>query len=220
MVKYMKIVSKIFGLLLFSFLSLKGQGDLRENASSSNNKLGFSSGICYDFIPVFFEDNVTPVFSSGALAQYGITLKANYVLVHSNDIASISAASGMHFDFLFSNLGFGTLLRLPLYALARIGNHATPFNDQPVGLGLGAGFAANYLLQPYLDFNGFRDKISQLYLAPTVIAEINWKSRRTGNNGLQFYYNPMNAKGYLSATAVNPIPIRIGGFGIGLFYSF
>ncbi|GIV44383.1 MAG: hypothetical protein KatS3mg035_1506 [Bacteroidia bacterium] len=73
------------------------------------------------------------------------------------------------FDFLFSNLGFGTLLRLPVYGLFRVGNNATPFNDQVIGLGLGAGLALNYLLQPYVDFSGRRDKISQVYAAPTII---------------------------------------------------
>ncbi len=217
-------MKNIFLWLAFCFYLntsvVNAQGDLRENNPSGSNKFSFSTGICYDFIPVFLDDNVTPVFSDGALAQYGIALKGNYVLMHSNDVISLSGASAFHFDFLFSNLGFGTLLRLPIYGLFRVGNNATPFNNQVVGLGLGGGLALNYLLQPYVDFSGRRDRISQVYAAPTVIAEINWKSRRMGNNGFQFYYNPMNAKGFLSATAVNPIPIRIGGFGMALFYSF
>lgn len=211
-----------WGLVLFFLLNtsiLNAQGDLRENSKSGSNKFSFSTGICYDFIPVFLDDNITPVFTE-PLAQYGLALKGNYVLMHSNDVISLSGASAMHFDFLLSNLGFGTLLRLPVYGLFRVGNNATPFNNQVIGLGLGGGIALNYLLQPYVDFSGRRDRISQVYAAPTVIAEINWKSRRMGNNGFQFYYNPINAKGFLSATAVNPIPIRIGGFGMGLFYSF
>lgn len=198
---------------------LYAQGDLRQNSSSSKNKFSFSTGFGYDFIPVFYQDNITPVFND-ILTQYGIALKGNYVLTHSNDVVSLSAASAFHFDFLFSNIGFGTLLRLPIYGLFRVGNNATPFNDQVIGLGLGAGWSLNYLLQPYVDQFGRRDRISQIYLAPTFIAEINWKSRGIGNNGFQFYYNPYNARGYLSATALNPIPIRIGGYGIGLFYSF
>ncbi len=212
-------ITSLLTFLIF-FGNLKAQGDLRENNSKNSNKLGFSTGICYDFIPIFWDDNTTPVFSDGALSQYGIGLKANYVLLHSNDVVSISGAAGTHFDFLFSNLGFGTFLRFPIYALFRVGNNATPFNDQVIGLGLGGGLAFNYLLQPYVDGLGRRDRISQTYIAPTTIAEINWKSPRMGNNGLQFYFNPVNARGFLSATAVNPIPIRIGGFGIAIFYSF
>lgn len=217
---YMKNQWFILIFLILGFNFLKAQGDLRENPSSSKNKFSFSTGICYDFIPIFFEDNVTPVFSDGGLAQYGIGLKGNYVLLHSNDVVSISGAAATHLDFLFSNVGFGSLIRVPIYGLFRVGNNATPFNNQVIGLGVGAGLALNYLLQPYIDASGRRDRISQFYAAPTVIAEINWKSRGLGNNGLQFYFNPMNARGYLSATAVNPIPIRIGGFGIGIFYSF
>jgi hypothetical protein len=218
MVNIMKKYLSIFVLFLLGFIHLHGQGDLRDNSSKSAKKISFATGFTYDFIPIFYEDNVTPVFSDGTLAQYGVAFKGIYVLAHSNDVVSINGAAGLHFDFLFSTLGFGTFLRVPFYALARLGSQATPFNNQSFGIGVGAGLAANYLLQPYTDASNRLDKISQFYLAPTILAEINW--RYAANTGLQFYFNPINARGYLSATAVNPIPIRIGGIGIGIYYSF
>lgn len=209
----------ILGIITIAHFGwLWGQGDLRQGGNSTTNKWSMGAGGCWDLVPIYFDDNTTLFFGNTIPDYYGISFRASYVLLHSGDWVSISGASGANINVNFSSSGTGVFLRVPLYALFRVGCNATPYNDQVIGLGIGAGGAFNYLRLPY--FNGLStDVISQPYVAPTLIAEINWKAR-FGQNGIQFYYNPINAKGKSSNTLLNPIPIRIGGIGFGLYYSF
>ncbi|MFM2375705.1 MAG: hypothetical protein RLZZ165_802 [Bacteroidota bacterium] len=195
----MKRIAAFLSLLML--LASHGHSQLSEKA----NLFG---GITYQFV------GFTPLTSpqQTLFPLYGLGLGVDYVLAHSNDVASLGINPNAHLCVQFNYNNLSLLASAPTYLLARIGAGATPFNEQKLGIGAGVGGSASYFATT--DGGG---TISSLFFNPSACAEL---SIRTRGSSYLFRFNwslmkPTREITYSNLTA----SYRVGVFGLGVLYS-
>jgi hypothetical protein len=200
-----KKASFVLALLLATCLS--GQAQLAEKAS-------FFGGMTYQFIGITPLGQPRPIYAS----MYGLGAGMDYVLMHSNDVASLGINPNANVCLQISSFsGLSFFANAPVYLLARLGSGATPFNEQKVGIGAGIGGTYSYLFTT-LSANGVPSSFSTSFLNPGAIAEFSLRTR--GSNYL-FRFNWSLLKPTRNfESGSSSFPVRLGVLGLGIFYTF
>ncbi|TAE47334.1 MAG: hypothetical protein EAZ89_18185 [Bacteroidetes bacterium] len=184
-------------------------GFMYELATARANTVGASNQLLEDF--------------------YNFHIGSYVVLAHKNDVASVgidpSVQLGFNVTQIIDNQGFlqakfNYSAQIPVFAMGRIGAGSTPYNQQPVGLGLGIG--GNYLFFSQQIDNNFRRIAS--YVVPSAVAELNLMTR--GNFiTARIHAGLAQTSGYLVSKNIDnnlatPLDFKLGNFGLGLIYGF
>lgn len=200
----------VLALLLVAKIDLPAQ--LKEKAT-------FFGGFTYHLV------NLTPVGSTNSLRYffYGLTGGMDYVLLHSNDVASIGVNPNLHVGFTYdARTGANLLAQAPVYMLARVGANATPFNEQKFGIGAGIGLNYSYLTQKSyvqdLGGNVFLLKINQGFLNPMALVELSIKTR-SWSNIIRFHWS-LYKPTHEVRVGIDKYQFRYGAGGLGILYNF
>lgn len=118
---------------------------------------------------------------------------AYYMLGQSRDIFSYGIQPNVHIGvspiLADDGLRLGYMVQVPVYFMARVGANSTPYNQQRLGLALGAGASVTAIRQYYPDL--FSDRGT--FITPEVAAELTINMRG----------NPMIIRGHLSVLGSN-----------------
>lgn len=143
---------------------------------------------------------------------YGLSAGFNYVLMHSNDMVSLSASPNLNFSFSFSSF-FGTslLVQTPIFLVARLGAGSTSYNESKFGIGAGVGANYSYV---FLQNGGFQE-IKQGFVNPSAMVEVNLQSR-VSDYTIRFNWSLARPTHEL----VPGYEAETGSTGISIIYSF
>jgi hypothetical protein len=161
---------------------------------------------------------------------YNFHIGSYVVLAHKNDVVSVgldpSAQLGFNLVQSLDLLGnvrtrASYTFQAPVFLMARVGAAATPYNQQSIGLGVGAGVVYTY-------FNQFipntQNRRFASYFTPSVVGDVTILS--AGNPlTLRVHLGIERLNGRLvtenvdnGSQIVNNLPL--GNFGLGLIYGF
>jgi len=210
--KYCTMTRKIGLLAAILFLfGLSAQAQLRDKAT-------FFGGFNYQIVGMTPQGQPSP----WRFPFYGMGVGMDYVLLHSNDQFSLGVNPNAHFSFIFSS-AFGTslLAQAPVFALARVGSGATPYNEQKVGVGAGIGLNYTYMRHStsVVDQNNnlYLLRINEGFLAPSAVVEFAIRSRVSD---YLFRFNWTLMRPTLEVEGFNNIPFRFGTGGLSIMYTF
>lgn len=223
----------LLGLLLCCVGNFSAAQDGNDSPLPRNqflDKLQVYFGTTLHVTPI--EDKLTneSLFASGNPVQYGLTLGANYVFWHSNDVFSLSAAPSFSLAFNLNSNPVSLFLQTPLYLLARVGAGATSFNQNVVGFGVGIGGNFSFIRFPFgyeqPQPNGnpsiYREGlVNQPYFTPAAMAEltINYRSSifcLRGHANLSRYSGEL----ILDDRTDDRLAANFYGWGIGFHWYF
>jgi hypothetical protein len=189
-------------IALLALLTLTGRAQLSEKAT-------FFGGMSYQFIGITPLGSPTPNY----IGMYGLGMGMDYVLMHSNDVASLGINPNVNACLQFSSYGLSFFGNVPLYLLARVGAGATPFNEQKIGIGAGIGGSYSYLFTTTTGGN-----FSTSFLNPGAIVELGINTR--GSSYL-FRFNWSLTKPTREVEIDgSSYAYRMGVLGFGIFYHF
>jgi hypothetical protein len=142
----------------------------------------------------------------------------DYVLMHSNDQASIGINPNANICFSFNNFyGIDFFTSVPVYMLARLGAGSTPYNEQKIGIGGGIGGSFSYLATT-ASGGGSVGTLKTSFINPGAMAELQFKYRG-GNIVLRFNWSL--AKSTQDLEFGNSVfPYRMGVSALSIFYNF
>ena len=120
-------------------------------------------------------------------------------LAHHKDIVSVGVDPNLHVGLSLPRgpqAGFNLLVKTPVYAMARLGAGATPYNQQNFGIGVGGGLDFQTLW-----ITGDNRRIS--VATPTVILEATLVSRGSPLTG-RFHFSPVDTQALFRYTGDDP----------------
>lgn len=200
-----------FALVMLLMVAGTTQAQLKDKAT-------FFGGFTYQIIGMTPQGEPAP----WRFPFYGLGLGMDYVVLHSNDQFSLGLNPNAHFSFIFSS-AFGTslLAQAPVFALARVGNGATPYNEQKVGFGAGIGLNYTYMYHTASvvdrSNNIYFIRINEGFIAPSAIVEFSLKSRFSD---YLFRFNWSLLRPTREVEGFNNLPFRLGAAGLSIMYSF
>lgn len=200
-----------FALVMFLLLGATAKAQFKDKAV-------FFGGFTYQVV------NMTPQGEPAPwrFPFYGLGLGMDYVLLHSNDQFSLGLNPNANFSFIFSS-AFGTslLAQVPVFALARVGSGATPYNEQKVGAGAGIGLNYTYMYHTTTvvdqSNNVFLLRINEGFVSPSAVVELSIKSRFSE---YLFRLNWSLLRPTKEVEDLDNIPFRFGATGLSIMYSF
>ncbi len=170
--------------------------------------------------------------NSGTVNFYNFHVGAYTVLTHHKDIVSVGIDNSLQFgirpNFNNTDIPTGYNIQVPIFAMARVGAGATPYNQQRIGLGVGIGASINHMRFTMLRPNE-NPNIQSLavvrtttYANPAAVVEISYGNLigrlqlglgavRTGATDEVLTTNP---------NVIDEVEAIHGMFGYGLIYRF
>lgn len=176
-----------------------------------SSKAVFFGGPTYQFASLTQVGSPAPTYSP----HYGLGFGMDYILMHSNDQASIGINPNANICFSFSNLyGFDFFTSMPVYMLARLGAGSTPYNEQKIGIGGGIGGSFSYLATPVSS----GDMLKTSFINPGALAELQFRYRG-GNIVLRFNWSLAKSTQNIEL-GNNSFAFRMGVSALSIFYNF
>lgn len=184
-----------------------------------SDKLVPHLGFMYEFITL--EDPRNIGSSEFTFQYYAVNIGSYYALAHKNDVVSVGIDASLNFGINFPfTAQRGTVVTLlaqtPVFAMARVGALSTPYNQQPLGLGIGLGGVYTYF-NDVADFTT-GNKIRASYIVPAAVGEVTLNTRA----------NTITVRGHFSLDRTNALlkgdnrpdlDYNMGNWGLGLIYS-
>ncbi len=142
------------------------------------------------------------------------------VLAHKNDVVSVGVdVSGQIGLRVLGGRYVDFSSQTPIYLMGKIGAGATPYNDQPIGFGLGIGGATQY-------FNittTASSRLTSFTLLPDAVAQIRLNTRFAKITGrVHTSLAPIAAK--ITSKTSSGVKVPVDGYvsvlGFGLMYEF
>ncbi len=185
-----------------------------------------AAGASLAFVPVNYPISNEAVFDALPPFYNGITLSGNYVFWHQDDFISVSTTTGLTFAFSASqNFGVSMLAQIPAYGFFRLGANATPYNENKVGFGVGAGLNFTHARFP-LSTDGWTQNGEGRanYVSPAALAELTFNF--SGNPfTIRYQMNLMQSRGELRDIRISPtettdVAVDYSFWSLGLIYYF
>ncbi len=154
---------------------------------------------------------------------WGIGFGANYIYHRDpNDFFSFGPGAQVTGSFQFlGSFGSNWMLQVPVYAFARIGAAATPYNQQRLGASIAVGMRYTTFQTIYTAPSGYVGKLRQGFLNPTAIAELTFNFRRTAPTTVRFYMDILPSRRNTEIYgSFDPVPLEYRTIGFGLYYYF
>ncbi len=152
---------------------------------------------------------------------WGVGLGANYIY-HRDADDFFAFGPGAQVTGSFQFLGsFGTnwMIQVPVYAFARIGAAATPYNQQRLGAGIAVGLRYTTFQTIYTAPSGYVGKLRQGFVNPTAIVELTFNLRRTAPTTVRFYMDILPSRRNTEIYgSFDPVPLEYRTIGLGLYY--
>jgi len=152
---------------------------------------------------------------------WGIGFGANYIYHRDpNDFFSFGPGAQVTGSFQFlGSFGSNWMLQVPVYAFARMGAAATPYNQQRLGAGIAVGMRYTTFQTIYTASSGYVGKLRQGFLNPTAIAELTFNFRRTAPTTVRFYMDILPSRRNTEIYgSFDPVPLEYRAIGFGLYY--
>jgi len=154
---------------------------------------------------------------------WGIGLGANYIYYRSpDDFLAVGPGAQITGSFQFlGSFGSNWMLQVPLYAFARIGAAATPYNQQRLGTGIGLGLRYTTFQTIYTVPSGYVGRLRQNFLNPTGIVELTFNFRRLSPTTIRFYMDILPSRRNTDIYgSFDPVPLDYRTLGFGIYYYF
>jgi len=156
-----------------------------------------------------------PVFDvSPSIRSLGIT--SDYVLYHLDDFVALNLFSRAEVGLQFTN-PLSYYLSFPVGVVARIGAHATPYNNNSIGVGIGAGISSTYIAYNYTTTqNAYLLQDKELILGVNAIGEFNL--RYGTGMGFRISYQLFPFSGTMPVTPFDEIQVTYQIVSLGIVY--
>ncbi len=152
---------------------------------------------------------------------WGVGLGANYIYHRDpNDFFSFGPGVQLTGSFQFlGSFGSNWMLQVPVYAFARIGAAATPYNQQRLGAGVAVGMRYTTFQTIYTAPSGYVGRLRQNFINPTTILELTFNFRRTAPTTVRFYMDILPSRRNTEIYgSFDPVPLEYRALGFGLYY--
>ncbi len=148
---------------------------------------------------------------------------ANYIYYRdANDFLAIGPGAQVMGAFRFlGSYGANWMLQIPIYAFARLGATATPYNRQRLGVGLAAGFRYTTFQTTYtiVTTSSYVGKIRQSFLNPTLMLDFTLNIQRLNPTTVCLYLDVLPARRNTEIYgSFDPVPLEYRTWGLSLHH--
>ncbi len=205
---------KYIGLFLL-ILGLSTQSSQAQLKDKLNPHLGFS----YEFVTIATKPVAGSEIIQTVRSFYTFNIGAYYSAFHKNDIVSVGFEPNVNVGFNIVNLGnkvaLDYIIQTPVYLMGRLGAHATPYNEQRFGIGLGIGGVYSIFSQQVTLQN--RNKAQFFNPAAMIEATI---GMRSSSVTARAHFALADVESTLKNTAGSDGQFNFSNWGIGIIYAF